>query len=334
MDERTRGYAQEVSRRSIPGMVTVALAAVLAACSDTAVTDVDLTPTSPSLSVSGGAFTRELAKVCKDDSNVPAGETFQYSVSTSANPVSVTAGQCVTVLVTGTPTNVTVSELPKTGFTKDSVKRDVGSGLQPTADPVTCSVSGSTGCVIVYYNHQNAPPPPVITYSGEATVVRAKVLLGVDLTLVKAGPLASSGGSDQESLLTANVPGLLTASLLNASTQAGGSSSQSNASIAKLALGVHGLTVSADLVESTAQAVCSNGSESVSGSSKIVKLVIAGKAIVVTGAPNQTVWVALGKVVINEQLKSSDAITVNAIHVYLGSLANVVISQAHADIHC
>ncbi|MGQ0646987.1 MAG: choice-of-anchor P family protein [Gemmatimonadaceae bacterium] len=311
--------------------MSVTLAVMLAACSDNAITDTALTPTSPLLSVSGGGLQAEKVKVCKDNGNVPAGTTFRYSVSTSANPVTVTAGQCVTVLVTGQPRQVTISELPKTGFTLDSVKRNVGSGLQPASDPVTCSASGSTGCVVVYYNHKNPPPT---TYSGEATVIKAKVFPAVNLTLVTAGPLPSTGGSDSETHTTLIVAGLLDARLLHASTQAGGSTSQSYASVANLKLTLPGLVLTADLIESTANAMCSNGSESVTGDSNILKLVINGFPIIIAGAPNQTISVPGGQVIISEQAGSSDTITVNAIHVDLGIVADVILSQAHADIHC
>src|SRR5437867_1897376 len=48
------------------------------------------------------------------------------------------------------------------------------------------------------------------TFSGQATVVDATVL-GVRTVISDAGPLPSSGGAEEASLLTANVPRLLTA---------------------------------------------------------------------------------------------------------------------------
>src|SRR2546421_13023719 len=45
-------------------------------------------------------------------------------------------------------------------------------------------------------------------FSGEATAEQANVL-GIQTTLGHAGPLAASGGAEEASLLTANIPGTL-----------------------------------------------------------------------------------------------------------------------------
>jgi hypothetical protein len=66
--------------------------------------------------------------------------------------------------------------------------------------------------------------------------------------------------------------------------------------------------------------------------------VINGQSIVVTGQPNQTVNLPVGTVTINEQTSSASGkdgdITVNALHVTVPGVADVIISSAHADIHC
>src|SRR5207245_11350830 len=95
-------------------------------------------------------------------------------------------------------------------------------------------------------------------------------------------------------------------------------------------------TVSAEFLMARAQAVCTPNGAAVSGSSEIVGLVIDGQAIAVTGAPNQTVELpGAGKVVINEQSSSTGSdITVNALHVVVDGVADVVISSAHADVVC
>ncbi len=51
---------------------------------------------------------------------------------------------------------------------------------------------------------------PAVAFSGEATVVNATVL-GIKTTVSDTGPLPASGGALQTSLLSASVPGLLTA---------------------------------------------------------------------------------------------------------------------------
>ena len=176
-----------------------------------------------------------------------------------------------------------------------------------------------------------------VTFSGQATGVRATVL-GVTTTISDTGPLPSSGGAEQASLLSASVPGLLTAEVLHAATIGQGDRSRSEASLANLNLTVGGNTIGADLLMARAMAVCAPGGPSTSGSADILGLVINGQSIGVSGQPNQTVNLPNGQVVINEQQSSVSGhtgdITVNALHVVVNGIADVVISSAHADVTC
>src|SRR6266581_6579882 len=175
------------------------------------------------------------------------------------------------------------------------------------------------------------------TYSGQATVVNATVL-GITTVLSDTGPLPSSGDAREASLLEATVPGLLTAEVLHASTIGQGHHSRAEASVANLNLTVGGHTIGAGILMARATAACEPGGPTVSGSSEIVDLFIDGQTIVVSGQPNQTITLPDGKVVINEQTSSNSGhtgdITVNALHVVVNGLADIVIAQAHADISC
>ncbi len=161
-------------------------------------------------------------------------------------------------------------------------------------------------------------------------------VLGIQTVISDTGPLPPSGGAREASLLTAEVPGLLTAEVLPASTIGQGDRTRSEASVANLTLTPGGNTISADFLMARAQAVCG---PTVSGSSEVVGLVINGQTITVTGKPNQTVELpaGTGRVVINEQSSSSpdnSDITVNALHVVVDRVADVVISSAHAEATC
>lgn len=172
-------------------------------------------------------------------------------------------------------------------------------------------------------------------FSGRATVVNATVL-GQQIVLSDTGALPSQGGAQEASLLTANVPDLLTAEALHASTVGHGDRSRSEASVADLNLTVGGNTISAGFLRSRATATCEGGRAAVTGSSEIVALVINGQSIVVSEAPNQTVSLpAGGQVIINEQPSSPTGnITVNALHVIVPGVADIVIASSHADITC
>jgi hypothetical protein len=173
------------------------------------------------------------------------------------------------------------------------------------------------------------------TFSGQATAIRATVL-GSNIVLSDAGPLPSAGGAEEASLLRAEVPGLLTARVLHAATIGQGDRSRSEASTADLDLTVGGQHVAASFLMARAEARCSKGKATTSGGSEVVNLTINGQAIVVSGQPNQTILlpVGAGRVVINEQTSSPGTITVNALHVVVTGIADVVISSAHADISC
>lgn len=185
-------------------------------------------------------------------------------------------------------------------------------------------------------------PSPVFAdntkFSGQATVVRATVL-GVPITLSDTGPLPEEGGALEASLLDASVPGLLSVEVLHASTVGQGNASRSEASVLNLNLTVGGNTIGAGFLRSEARAVCNAGVAAVDGSSEIAQLVINGQPIEVTGDPDQTIFLpGGGTVIINEQDSSVQGnraeMTVNALHVNIPGVADVIISSAHADIVC
>ena len=186
------------------------------------------------------------------------------------------------------------------------------------------------------------------TFSGEATVLRATVLGLAPIVVGEAGPLSESGGADESSLLSVSkdqTGGLLSAEVVHAATVGQGNHSRAEASVASVSLAVAGNAIQADLLRSQAQATCDGaGQASASGSSELAGLVINGQAITVSGQPNQTVDLPGLHVVINEQSGSASGnrsdITVNALHVTAfnptsgQTLADVIISAAHADISC
>src|SRR4029077_11886115 len=165
--------------------------------------------------------------------------------------------------------------------------------------------------------------------------------------LADRGPLPQSGGALEASLLDVSVPGLLTAEVAHASTVGQGDRSRSEASVANVNLSVGGNSITADFLMSRAMAVCGAAA---TGSSEIANLVVNGQTITVGAQPNQTVNVPNGTIVINEQTASSSqngnsnnsgnsSMTVNALHVTVnnpvtGSVTDVIIASAHADIDC
>lgn len=140
------------------------------------------------------------------------------------------------------------------------------------------------------------------------------------------------------------MPGLLTAEVAHAAVVAQGNESRAEASVANVNLTVGGQDVSAGFLMARAAVVCSAGLATLSGSSEIATLVVNGKTIQVGTAPNQEIdlvdalGIQVGRLTINEQDMSSNGgtgdVTVTALHVEVFGVADVVISQAHADIIC
>src|SRR5712692_7425514 len=81
--------------------------------------------------------------------------------------------------------------------------------------------------------------PSPAAFSGRATVVDATVgtsLVSVRTVISDTGPLPSSGGAEEATLLDASIPGLLTVEVLHASTVGQGNGARSEASVANLVL--------------------------------------------------------------------------------------------------
>ncbi len=169
------------------------------------------------------------------------------------------------------------------------------------------------------------------TVTGQAAAVRATVLgfLGTATTTVLAdtGSLGGTTDARDASQLTGSVPSLLAGEALSMATIGYPDHVDSEASLTSLNLTVAGIGISADSVMSRASQVLGAAG---SGNSTISGLSINGTTIGVTGNPNQTVAIPGGQLIINEQQVSPSGITVNALHVIVNGVADVVIASATA----
>src|SRR6266566_1450157 len=140
----------------------------------------------------------------------------------------------------------------------------------------------------------------------------------------------SQSGASDASLLTASVPSLLNAEVFSAASISFSDEVDSEASLGNLNLTVAGIGITADSVVAQASSVLGMGSM---GSSAISNLSIGGVSVFVTSGPNQTIAIPGGQVVINEQtIDSTGTITVNALHVIVTGVADVVTATAVAGI--
>jgi len=175
-------------------------------------------------------------------------------------------------------------------------------------------------------------PPPTSstsTVTGAASAVSA-TLLGITTALGSTGTLSGVNDSRDASMVIGSLPVGLAGETLSASAISWTDQVASEASLANLNMSVAGIGVTADFVMAQASQVLGAAG---SGSSTISNLAINGVPINVTGAPNQTVAIPGGLVTINEQsISSTGTAVVNAVHVSVAGVADVVMASATAGI--
>jgi len=166
----------------------------------------------------------------------------------------------------------------------------------------------------------------------QATVAGATVLgvtlPGTTTVLADTGALPrGTTGAFQGSSVAGSVPSLLTGDSLHATTIGLPDQAASEASLGSLGISVAGVTISAEFVMARALAVTGAGG---SGDSEIDGLSINGLSVPVSGAPNQTVPIVGGVVILNEQQTGAGGALVNALHVIVDGVADVVVASASA----
>jgi hypothetical protein len=164
------------------------------------------------------------------------------------------------------------------------------------------------------------------TVAGEAKAAQA-TLLGSTTVLADTGSLSGANDALEASSAVGSVPSLLSADSLHAATIGSAEGTASEASLGSLGLSVGGTTLSADFV--MARAVEAAGAPG-SGTSEIDGLTINGVPVAVSGAANQTVPFAGGTLILNEQQIGSSGAVVNALHLIVTGVADVVIASATA----
>jgi hypothetical protein len=167
------------------------------------------------------------------------------------------------------------------------------------------------------------------TQAAPGGIGRARAVLAsgaVTAVLADTGPLEGTADGRDAVIDDANVPSLVSGEVLRAVTVGWPDQVASEASLANLDLTVGGAGIAADFVMSRVLATAG----SASAASTVGNLSINGVPIAVTGQPNQTVAILGGRVVINEHIVSLSATTVNALHVTVFGIADVVIASATA----
>lgn len=169
------------------------------------------------------------------------------------------------------------------------------------------------------------------TFSGRAFALSVQAPLTNTLTFADTGQLPQSGGEIDATLLSVQTAAA-TANVLYSVTMGFDSTAESQAAVADVVL-LPGsqYQITASFLMSESKATC-NG---VSGFSDIANLHMHGQTITVSTQPNQIVTVpGVLTLVINEQITTSNSITVNALHLKTVDGIEVIVSGASSDISC
>jgi hypothetical protein len=180
------------------------------------------------------------------------------------------------------------------------------------------------------------PPPKNDRFTCRASALRASILAPViNIEPVVANNPGDPCVDDSRSLLTVNLRPTLFVDVLPTQTDVEPTSATADAAVAVVELNLPGLMLRAEVLTAHAEARCDakTGAALLSGSSKILSLTINGTTYPVAAAPNTTINLLLAKIVINEQVFEPGKVTVRALHVTVPLLADVVVSEAIADVH-
>jgi hypothetical protein len=167
--------------------------------------------------------------------------------------------------------------------------------------------------------------------TGHARAVQATVGQGptsVTTALADTGPLGGPQDARDASLLAWTLPALLTGEGLHATTIGRDQQVDSAASLGNLVLSIAGTTITADFVLASATAAAGPAA---TGHAVVEGLRVNGLPILATGEPNQRIDVPGGYLLINEQQRAAGSASVNALHLVITGVADVVLASATAS---
>lgn len=170
------------------------------------------------------------------------------------------------------------------------------------------------------------------TVGGQARAVQTTIAspLGAQTrVLADTGTLSAADDARNASAMSGAVPALLSSGVLHATTVGGPDQVTSEASVADLNVTIAGLNVRAEFAMARTRATAAGEP---APSAQIRGLTINGVPVDVSGAPNQTVPLGIGRIVINEQQTSAGTSTVTALHVVVDGVADVVVAAASARV--
>jgi hypothetical protein len=179
----------------------------------------------------------------------------------------------------------------------------------------------------------SAMPAAAQTVSGQARAIQTSIVDSLGgITTTMLGDTGTLGGATdwrEASAPAGTVTSIISGNTLHATTIGWPDQVDSEASVSDLAIRVGVTTISADFVMARSSALLGLSNTNNVG---IDRLSINGTQVAVTGNPNQTITIPGGRVVINEQPATSAGTVVNALHISVAGVADVVVASATARV--
>ena len=172
------------------------------------------------------------------------------------------------------------------------------------------------------------------SYSGRA--YGASVTSGsISQTFADTGQLPSQGGEKDADLMALNA-NVVQAEDLHSVTMGFDNKAQSTSSVSAISLlGGTPTPITADFIGSVSNATCTATGVGLTGGTELDNLVVAGQSILATGQVNQTITIPGSlSVVLNEQIRSANTITVNALHLTTSTGQQIILAGSSSGITC
>jgi hypothetical protein len=246
---------------------------------------------------------------------VPSGQTVTFTLGSGA-----TAQTCV-----------------GTADPAGHVQCTIASVAQPDSATFTVAVTDVFAGDAHYLPSSGSGTAKLLYYTGRAYNIATSGSLLPHLDPVDTGEVTSAQAITNSPPPLAVLSGTINATVLKSSVVTGSGTSTAQTTAATLGINVPlvGLLSSND-VRTTSTSNCSGAA----GQTSIAYLAIGSQVILPQGsnnpAPNTTLHVGLAKVVVNEQSAVPGAdhgLVVDAVHVSVPGLADIVIGSSKSDIH-
>jgi hypothetical protein len=225
---------------------------------------------------------------------------------------------------------------PNAGLTKSATTNAAGVASisytsAATGTDVWFAATNNPAGVIFSSNTASVTWTPAIVYTGRAYDVSATVLNLKPIVVTDTGNIQTTAATDNKAaLVNLNGPPV-SASVLPAEVVTGNGSSTATAGVASASIAIAGVPgIAATAVHTSSTTSCAGSS----GSTTIASLTVDGHSIDVSNiAPNTKVPLLVGTLTLNEQTPVPGGLQVNAIHLSVPGVADVVIASSRSDIH-